>query len=277
MARSSHKRKGFQRWTDKTLPALRGFIKSMDYANSLRGRLASILSRPQIISSAGILPLKDIRLRQLVDAGFNYADFRSWCRGQLNVNELEEFFNLHERRLSLRLFTEEKLGDPSPRLPFEPGVGDWSKVKSFCLEHNWNYHILVNETIPRDSIYSGSLILQDRTNYIVSCIEGFGTPRDVDEPNAKLRVFMKHFGQSIPERMPTFIAEMASRFENFLPQYRPMTIEFSYHRELVGHLQQPLVFWEWRDGSLHDLNKVIAYCLNQAQSHEIVIELAKTA
>ncbi len=269
----NRRRKVLSRIADRDFPEIRAQFKAVENPGLIKNFLAEILTRPNISNPVVEVPLKNTRLQQLADAGFNYVDFRFWPKGQLNLSELEKFFGFYGK-LSLRNFTEEKYGDPSPRLPVMYNVGQLSLVRSFCLENNKSYHTLVNEVLPlEDSVCSGNLVLWDDQSYLVSCIRGYGTPRDVDEKDAPLLVFMGSFGERTPDWTPPFITDMADSLHNFLPKLRPITIEFSLYPYEVGQLKRKEVFWEWRGGSLYDINVMAAHCLTQSNSYEIRINM----
>jgi len=248
MGRTRHKRQADAKHTRIKHPELYKLFKASDDAGRIRSWLTKLIDRP-IIPSIPIgaqLPLKDERLQQLCDLGINTADFRSWHRGKLVVHELEELHATYNR-LSLRNFREENYGDPTPKLPFECDVTKWDFIRNFCRDNNREYHTLVNEALSLDdSICAVNLILLDDKRYIASCVEGRKTPRDIDEPDAKLAMFMRDFEATVPSWTPEFIPDMANRLRNLVPFIRPITVEISQYPDhfRIGKLGQPIIAWE---------------------------------
>lgn len=273
--RSSHERKAHAKYSRNKFPELHEMFKASDDANRIRSWLINLLDRPTVstIPVGARLPLKDVRLQQLRDFGINTADFLSWHRGELIEHELEAFHAIHPR-LSLRTFREENYGEPSPKLPFACDVTKLDFIRDFCRINNQDYHTLVNEALSlKDSICAVNLVLLDDNRYIASCIEGRTTPRDIDSPNAKLSVFMREFESTVPSWTPGFIPGMANRLRNLVPLIRPITVEISQYPYLVGKLQQPVVAWEWRDGTCHDLKRIEDYFMEQASSFELTVNI----
>lgn len=275
MGRTRHKRQADAKHSRLRHPELYELFKASDDAGRIRSWLTGLLDRPIVpsIQIGARLPLKDERLRQLCDLGINCADFLSWHRGKLVEPELGDFHTIHPR-LSLRTFREENYGDPTPKLPFACDVTKWDFIRDFCRENNREYHTLVNEALSlNDSICAVNLILLDDKRYIASCVEGRTTPRDIDEPDAKLSMFMGDFEAIVPSWTPEFIPDMANRLRNLVPLIRPITVEISQYPYAVGKLQQPIVAWEWRSGARQDMERMRDYFLQQASSFELVVNL----
>ncbi len=204
-------------------------------------------------SAAVIFPLKDARLNELVRAGFNCPRFRSWPRGKLDLQELREFRELlrvARQGISLRNFREEKILEPTPMLPVAYDQTDWAFIEKFCTEHNRNFHTLVNEGLPlNDSEFAGKILLRSDETYTVSCFEGYGTPRFVDDGTAKsVKVYHQKFGLRPPEGIPESVEALVLRLKSFRENFRPMIIEFSVYPYDVGIQKQKTILWEWRSG-----------------------------
>lgn len=200
-----------------------------------------------------VLPLKNVRLKQLVDARFNCPDFLSFLRGELNVVEnvakLKEFWKKHGR-ITLRNFKEERLLDPTPKLPVAYDKSEWTFILAYCKTNNQQYHTLVNEALPlSDSRIAGNILLCDEENHAVSYFEGHGTPRYIDEGRAvELKGYRQRFGGKTPQWVPQEIEELVAQLREFRPDFRPMIVEFSIYPYAVGTCKRREILWEWRSG-----------------------------
>ncbi|MEY4722737.1 MAG: hypothetical protein RLZZ324_250 [Candidatus Parcubacteria bacterium] len=274
MTRTRNQRRAFGRFIMKHFPEGWRLTRFAD-GHAVIGNWLSraFVGTPPVAPQPQHLPLKHTRLADLEHAGFNVADHRAWLRGELDEPALEAFLRQHGS-ISLRNFREETPGEPTPKLPVEYEQTDWHHVREFCREYNRQYHTLVNQALPLgESLYAGNVILMDDARYVVSYFQGYGTPRDVDAtPNGKLNVFMRSFGDA-PPHVPEGLRDIGERFKTFLPQHRPMTIEFSIYPHAVGRLRRPEIFWEWRGGSTQDLHTVIARLLDRVSAYDVALHV----
>lgn len=273
MKHNRHQRQAFGRVQHKQRKSIK-LICPVEIPLSQKNLCGSLLSKiKKSETNIQLLPLKHLRLQELADSGFNCPDFRFWLRGTLNIAELREFLKIH-KKISLRNFTEENVLAETPKLPVAYGKNDWNFIEEFCGRNNTQYHTLVNQFLPPDeSLLAGNIILLDDTRYAVSCFEGPGTPRDVDDKVSELKVCQRKFNEPPPKWVPETLKNLVSKLKTFRPDFRPMTIEFSIYPYAVGMLSRPEILWEWRGGSAHDLYTVISRLLENADSHELTLAL----
>lgn len=277
--RTGSMREARKRKFDQSLEVARNlFGKSMSESR-LRRIAETMVGRPARKLTQRF-PLKHERLAQLARAGFNVADYRAWPCGQLNTEELRDFFGEY-KTLSLRNFIAEtgRPDDPSPRLPFLKEQGDWEAILKFCGETNVFYHTLVNEAIPADdALYAGNVVLLDPDRYVISYAVG-GTPRDVDEKleswSPDVRMFMRTRGAKPSDNVPAELHAVGEMALSFLPALRPITMEFNVYPYSVGMLSQNEVFWEYRGGTTHDLFCMVERMLESASSSNLRVQMAE--
>lgn len=216
-------------------------------------------------------PLKHIRLEQLYKAGFNIPNFIYFPPRKLNLDTLKSFFEEHKVISCRHFHTDESKYFACPVI-YE--IGDWKTIQDFCLQNNKKFYSLCNEALPlQDSTYAGVILLLDRRNYVVEYFEGFGTPRDIESKSAEeLRVFKREFGKPLPSETPKSLVEIAGRFYNFLPEERPISLEFSIYPYRVGKLHRQEIFWEWRKGWIHDALEVVHRLWAENQELKITIK-----
>lgn len=174
-----------------------------------------------VVPKIQLLPLKNIRIQQLVDAGFNCPAFQSWPRGGLKLEELRSFWKKYSR-VSLRNYREENILEETPKLPVVYDQDDWNFIADFCRRYNEEYHTLVNEALPlKDSLTAGNIVLLDAERYAVVYFEGYGTPRDVDtdEKSSKLKMYLRRFGVKPPEWVPEGVQKPIGQLQKFLPDF----------------------------------------------------------
>lgn len=272
MKETRHKRQAFGRRLHKERGALR-LVCPVEIPSATRNRCGAVLLKEVTGNQqAQILPLKHRRLQELAEAGFNCPDSQFWLRGQLNTTELREFFKRYGR-ISLRNFTEENALAETPKLPVAYGRNDWGFIEEFCERNNALYHTLVNQFLPPDeSLVAGNIILLDSKRYAVSCFEGSGTPRDVDDKISELKVYQRNFVDSPPTWVPRTLEELVAQLRKFHPNFRPMTVEFSIYPYAVGMRARPDILWEWRGGSAHDLYTVVCRLLENT-AHDLTLAL----
>lgn len=273
MTRTRNQRRAFGRIV-RNLGAGR-IMRAIDGAPRLGSWLTSLLQKaPTENSQRQFLPLKHIRLQQLVDRGFNYVDFRFWLRGELNILELKKFFDVHGS-ISLRTFTEERVDQETPKLPVAYDMHDWDSILEFCMCHNRQYHTLVNQSLPlQHSRMAGNIVI-DGDWVTLNAFEGYGTPRDVDERVSRLKIHQGMFGEAMAEWVPRELVELTAQLRDFQP-IRPVTFEYSFYPYPVGVLRTPIVLWEWRGGSAYDLRTIIARLLAGSR-HQVIIEVPESS
>lgn len=266
--RSRNQRRAYGRWLRKKFGLTLKLMRSADSPSVVGSWLAKIAGKETFLGTkALLLPPKHIRLQELADAGFNCPESRFWLRGRLDIQELAEFFDKHHR-ISLRNFTEETVGEETPKLPVAYDQSDWGSIVEFCRRHNRAYHTLVNRALPLgDSALAGNIIL-DAKRYFVCYFEGYGTPRDVDDKVSELRVYMRQFGSKGPQWIPE-LDILAEDLGAFHPELRPLTVEFSLYPYPVGIQNTSVIFWEWRSGSYYDLSTILMNLLEHADSHDL--------
>ncbi len=190
-------------------------------------------------------PLKNVRLKQLEEAGFNVADWIYFPPNELDLVQLKEFFDKHGK-LSCRTFhADEKRHFKGP---FKFDVASFKEVATFCAENNKNWFTLCNEVLPEEKEgFTGNIRLEDRISYMVEYWDGCESPRNIEHKSAEeLKRFHREFGIPLPEDAPRPLVEIAGRFGHFLPESRPIILEFNIYPYPVGRRQRPDVFWEWR-------------------------------
>lgn len=201
-------------------------------------------------------PLKHIRLQQLDEAGFNVADFICFPPKELDPVKLREFFDRYSEPngISLRHFHEDETR--FFKCPVKYEVKDWDTVLRFCQEHNQQFYTLVNQAYPlSDSMYAGAIWLLNSLEYVVEYFEGPGSPRDIEGKSLK---FFKHqVGMPLPADTPAALTRLAARFRDFIPDERPIVIEFNIYPYPVGRRQEHAIVWEWRQGILHETAEIV--------------------
>jgi len=199
---------------------------------------------------------KDERLRQLAAAGFNIADFICFPPGKLDPVRLERFFRKYQKRngISLRHFHHDE--NRFWKCPVKYEVKNWKTALRFCQEHNKTFFTLCNEAIPlSDAVYGGIIWLLDERDYQVEYFEGPGSPRDTE--TKELKAFKRTFGEPVPSDAPPELMSLAARFRKFIPETRPIVIEFNIYPYPVGQLKENAIVWEWRKGLIHEDLEVI--------------------
>ena len=212
----------------------------------------------------GSYPLKDKRLKQLYDAGFNIADFRCFPPHLLDPVELKKFFDRYKKKhgISLRHFHQDE--KRFFKCPVKYEVKDWQTALRFCQEHNQQFYSLINEAIPRnDSVYGGNIWLLDDRCFMVEYFEGPGSPRDTE--NKQLKHFRREIGQPLPEGTPPELVRLGSLFRNFIPDERPIVIEFNIYPYPVGKGKENIIIWEWRQGLLHETAETVQELLEEIE------------
>jgi hypothetical protein len=264
-----NQRKALSRQVSRDLPWCERLFSAIDGGRSIGSLLLRMFTVRKSILECDAhepLPLKDARLRQLLDAGFNIAHFRSWLRQKLDLTQLRELFEKYPS-LSLRTFSEEWNNEPPPRLPVLYDQRQWEKIKEFCSINNRSYHTLVNECIPlADSEYCGNIILM-KDYYVAVFFNGSGTPRYIDDEiaentlSASVSVLQNRYGAEIPAWAPESLGDIIDRLRTFLFVRRPVAVEFSKYPYPVGILRTNTVYWEWRGGALSDVEALKEYLM----------------
>jgi hypothetical protein len=209
----------------------------------------------------GEYPLKHIRLKQLYDSGFNIADFVCFAPNQLDPVKLRKFFDKHvgKEGISLRHFYQDETR--YFKCPVKYEVKDWDEALRFCTEHNKTFYSLVNEAIRIDkSEYAGNIWLLDERDFVVEYFSGPGTPRDTE--TKELKFIKRHFGEPFPEGAPPALLKLGPLFRGFLPETRPIVIEFNIYPYGVGKRNEEAIIWEWRQGLIHESVEVVEYLSN---------------
>ena len=191
-------------------------------------------------------PLKNVRLQQLYDAGFNIADFVCWPPGRLDLTELKTFFEKHNGRISLRHFPADEFMKHAT--PFFPDQTDWDTIQKIAVEHNKDLYCLYNEVIaPSDAIFTANIILLDERNYKIEYFEGPGTPKDIERGTVKnLKIFERQIGVPMDPNVPEELKRAASYFKSFESTFRPVIIEYQIYPYAMGKRQSRDIAWEWR-------------------------------
>lgn len=213
-------------------------------------------------------PLKHIRLRQLYDAGFNIADFICFPPKELDPVKLRNFFNRFRNKngTSLRHFHQNETR--FFKCPVKYEVKDWETALRFCQEHNQQFYTLVNEAFRvQDPIFGGNIWLLDNREFMVEYFNGPGTPRDTE--NKELMHFHREIGQPFPENTPPELARLGSLFHNFIPDQRPIVIEFNIYPYPVGKRRETSIVWEWRQGLLHETSEIVQALLAEIDRLQI--------
>lgn len=208
----------------------------------------------------GSYPLKHERLDQLEVSGFNIADFICFAPGQLDPVALKDFFDRYRCKhgISIRHFHQDETR--FFKCPVRYEVVDWNSALRFCQEHNRAFYTLVNEAIPPDdAMYGGNIWLLDDRDFVIEYFEGPGTPRDTERK--KLKFIKRAIGERLPEDAPPELSRLATRFKGFIPDERPIVIEFNIYPYPVGKLEKTSVIWEWRQGLIHESCEVVQYLL----------------
>ena len=209
----------------------------------------------------GQYPLKNVRLQQLSDAGFNVADFICFEPHVLKHGrgELETFLKKHGR-ISCRHFHADE--SKYFKCPVLYDQSDIESVLAFCLANNEGgneakvaYYTLCNQALTlSDSIYAGNILIRSDREYAIEFFKGKGTPRDLEAKNAdEIVYFEREFGKPMPSNVPGEIQLLRTSLNRFAEtlEIRPVIIEFSIYPYPVGRNQSHAICWEWRQGWLH--------------------------
>ncbi len=210
----------------------------------------------------GPYPLKNKRLQQLYDAGFNIADFICFPPHQLDPVRMEKFFERYKKKggISLRHFHQDE--NRFFKCPVKYEVTDWKTALNFCQEHNQQFYSLINQAIPlSDAIYGDNIWLLDNTGFMVEYFEGPGSPRDTE--SKQLKHFRREIGQPLPEGTPQELVHLGSLFRNFIPEERPIVIEFNIYPYPMGKREETSIIWEWRQGLLHETAETVQALLEE--------------
>ena len=219
-------------------------------------------------------PLKNIRLEQLELAGFNIADFICFPPGQLSPPQLKKFFEKYKKKegISLRHFHADE--NRFFKCPVKYEVTDWNTAIRFCQEHNKDFYTLCNEAIPlKGATYGGNILLLDEREFLVEYFNGPGSPRDTE--NKKLKHFTRSIGQSLPEGTPAELVQLGSLFRKFIPEERPIVIEFNIYPYPVGKKMATSIIWEWRQGMLHETAEIVQALLEEVDQLKIENKLMR--
>lgn len=217
-------------------------------------------------------PLKHARLKQLYEAGFNIADFVCFPPRQLSPAKLRKFFERFKKKsgISLRHFHENE--NRFFKCPVKYEVRDWQTVLRFCQEHNQEFYTLCNEAIPlKDAIYGGNIWLLDNRDFMVEYFEGPGSPRDTE--SKQLKHFKRSIGEPLPEGTPAELVRLGSLFRKFVPEARPIVIEFNIYPYPVGKRMETSIIWEWRQGLLHETSEIVQALLEEIDKLKIENEV----
>lgn len=217
-------------------------------------------------------PLKDRRLQQLDEAGFNVVDFVCFPPNTLKgrESELQAFLAKH-KRISCRHFHEDE--KKHFKCPVMYDRDNWDEIIAFCLEHNQKFYTLCNQALTLDdSVYAGNILLLDERNYCIEYFAGKGTPRDIESKGAdELIFFRREVGVPMPDDTPAPLKRLAFNFRNFVPDIRPLIIEFSLYPYSVGRQDSNVVCWEWRLGWLHYKTEAVRRLLERDKEHLVTI------
>ena len=201
-----------------------------------------------------IYPLKDRRLEQLYEAGFNVADFICFPPRALRSreDELRSFLAKHGR-ISCRHFHEDE--SKHYKCPVLYDEADIEKILAFCQEHNKTYYTLCNQAFTlSDSIFAGNILIRSKREYAIEYFSGEGTPRDIEAIDpARIKYFERKFGNPMPSDIPDAIQSLRVSLNNFAEtlQITPVIIEFSIYPYPIGRRESHTICWEWRKGWLH--------------------------
>lgn len=201
-----------------------------------------------------IYPLKNVRLEQLHQAGFNVADFICFLPRTLRgrEDELRAFLAKHGRISCRHFHADESRYFKCPVLYDE---SDIEKVLAFCLEHNQTFYTLCNQALKlSDSIFAGNILIRSKREYAIEYFEGEGTPRDIEAIDpARIRYFERKFGAPMPSDVPEPIQNLRVSLNQFATELlvTPVIIEFSVYPYPVGRMWSNAICWEWRKGWLH--------------------------
>ena len=207
-------------------------------------------------------PLKNVRLEQLDLAGFNIADYICFPPRQLSPQKLKRFFDKYKKKngISLRHFHADE--NRFFKCPVKYEVTDWKEALRFCQEHNEGFYTLCNEAIPlKDAIFGGNVLLLNELEFLVEYFRGPGSPRDTE--NKKLEHFTRSIGQKLPDGTPNELVQLGSHFRKFVPEERPIVIEFNIYPYPIGKKKSNIIIWEWRQGMLHETSEIVQALLTE--------------
>ncbi len=221
-------------------------------------------------------PLKNVRLKQLHDAGFNIADFACWAPGQLNPEELRTFLNKHGRISCRHFHQDEKTYFKCPVLYDQT---NFDTVLAFCSEHNQKFYTLCNEAIKLDdSICAGNILVLNLDTYFVEYFHGSGTPRDVEKKAPpELKTYSKSgYTPAEGDRPPSEVLELVLKARRFQAlANKAYIVEFSVYPYPIGRNQTTTICWEWRWGWLHYQLQANQYLLDELKKANQEIEQLK--
>ncbi|OGN07345.1 MAG: hypothetical protein A3B86_01155 [Candidatus Yanofskybacteria bacterium RIFCSPHIGHO2_02_FULL_38_22b] len=185
-------------------------------------------------------PLKDIRLQQLHDSGFNVANFLCFPPHTLSgrEEELRVFLKKHGRISCRHFHDDEKTHFKCPVLYDQTDI---DVILKFCLEHNQTFYTLCNEAITLDdSICAGNILVLNEQTYFIEYFHGPGTPRDIESKGSdELKTFNRTIGQPAEGVPPSeAVLKMAYEARKFNPYP-------------IGKRQDNIICWGWRWGWLH--------------------------
>jgi len=274
MDQSRHQRRAFARVRERFGDLIR-LVRAADRPQVIQNILARVFTaKPGAVPQRIALPLKHLRLQELVDRGFNTPEFMVCLKGELDIFLVYQFLCKHGK-ISLRTFREEHFSDPTPKLPVEYDRDEWSVIRNFCEQQNRDHHLLINQALPLSrSLYAGNIILPDADSYVVSFFEGYGTPRDVDDQVSRLKVHKRRFTDP-PPQIPNDIIALALELQGFRPKLRPLTVEFSVYPDPVGLCKRRAVVWEWRGGAEQDLATALPRLIEGAEQYDMNVHLER--
>lgn len=193
-------------------------------------------------------PTKDVRIRQLLDAGLNIVDFIHFGIGKYDKHLARTFFNKYGS-VSTRTFSDDESQEFATPVEYE-----WDKfddAERFCIEQNKVYHILMNQALKRiESVLWGNILWYDLSRFTIEFSYDPGTPRDIETKSSEnLRIINGDVSEYVSlESKDRKVLEVVDRTSMFMTTVRPIVIEFQLYPYSVGILKDKWVFWEWRSG-----------------------------